>query len=268
MKKFKFKSIWAILLVFALVIYGVFIEPNRLDVTKYTIQDKELAGIKIVFASDFHVKPHQQKRLKNIVAVINAQNPDIVLSAGDFVSGHLPQTTMPIEDIANGLGKIDAKYGFYTTLGNHDQWYGVEDVISTFEKNNIRVLHNKNIKINIRNKDVYIAGIQYKPYDRSIIWDSLEGTKQPVIMLTHSPDEFPDIPKTVNLTLAGHTHGGQVRIPLFGPIFTCSIYHDKYAQGLINENGKKLITTRGIGVSILPIRFNCPPEIVVIEFVK
>ena len=267
MKKFKFKNILTILLVFV-VVYGVFIEPNILDVTKYIIQDKELDGIKIVFASDFHIKPHQQKRLENIVEVINAQNPDIVLSAGDFVSVNLPKTTMSIEDIANCLGKIDAKYGTYTTLGNHDQWYGVEDVISELEKNNIKVLHNKNIKINIRNKEVFVAGIQYNPYDKALIWDSLGGTKKPVIMLTHSPDEFPTVPNRVNLTLAGHTHGGQIRIPLFGPIFTCSKYYDKYAYGLIEENGKKLITTRGIGVSILPIRFNCPPEIVVIEFVK
>ena len=85
-------------------------------------------------------------------------------------------------------------------------------------------------------------------------------------MLTHTPDMFPKVPDDVNLTLAGHTHGGQIRIPFLGPIFTASIHRDKYSKGFIEENEKKMIVTTGIGVSILPIRFNCPPEIVVIEF--
>ena len=120
---------------FLLVGYGCFIEPNKLEVTNYTLQDKELSGVKIVFASDFHIKPHQQNCLEKIVNLINSQNPDLVLSAGDFVSGHLQKTTMPPEDIAKGLGKVKSKYGFYTTLGNHDQWYGNEEIIKNLEAN-------------------------------------------------------------------------------------------------------------------------------------
>lgn len=70
----------------------------------------------------------------------------------------------------------------------------------------------------------------------------------------------------MNLTLAGHTHGGQVRIPLIGPIFTASKYGDKYAKGYIEKNGQRMIVSTGIGASIIPIRFNCSPEIVIIEF--
>ena len=99
------------------------------------------------------------------------------------------------------------------------------------------------------------------------MYKALGTIDKPAILLSHTPDIFPKVPKSVNITLAGHTHGGQVRIPIFGPIFTASAYHDKYAKGLIIEKGKKLITTTGIGVSILPIRFNCLPEVVVIEFV-
>lgn len=126
-----------IFLFILLGIYSLFIEPNKLEVTHYKIQDTKLKDIKIVFASDFHIKPHQQKRLEKIIETINTESPDLVLSVGDFVSGHNAQMTMPIEDIA---------------------------------------------------------------------------------------------------------------------------------KGLIEENGKRLITTTGIGTSILPVRFNCAPEIVVIEF--
>ena len=100
------------------------------------------------------------------------------------------------------------------------------------------------------------------------ILTALKGTKSPVVMLAHSPDEFPKMPSDVNLTLSGHTHGGQIRLPFVGALFTASRYQNKYAQGYIEEKGEKLIVTRGLGESILPVRFNCKPEIVVIEFVE
>ena len=262
------KTIWPIFLILGLLFcyYSVFVEPNKLEITNYTIQDKSLQGIKIVFASDFHIKPHQQNRLEKIVNLINSQNPDLVLSAGDFVSGHLQKTTMPPEDIAKGLGKVKSKYGFYTTLGNHDQWYGNEEIIKNLEANNIKVLNNTNKKVIVNGKPIYIAGIQYQPSVIQIS-NAIDNTQKPTIMLTHSPDEFKKIPQDyVNLILAGHTHGGQIRLPFVGALLTASRYGNKYAKGLIQEDGKTMITTAGIGTSILPIRFNCPPEIVVIEF--
>ena len=246
--------------------YSYFIEPNKLEVANYTIQDKELEGVKIVFASDFHIKPYGQKRLEKVIETINAQNPDVVVSAGDFVCGHTEKSTMHPEKIAEGLSKVKSKHGFYTTLGNHDGWYDRWYIKELLEKQNIKVLNNKNVKLQINGKEIYIAGVEDMMTAFPNVGDALKGTKSPTILLTHTPDVFPDVPKNVNLTLAGHTHGGQVRIPIIGPIFTASNYGNKYAIGLVEENGKKLITTRGIGVSILPFRFNCPSEIVVIEF--
>ena len=98
--KQKLSIILTIFIILGLSFYSIFIEPEKLVVTNYTIQDKELSGIKIVFASDFHIKPHQQNRLEKIVDLINSQNPDLVLSAGDFVSGHLQKNTMQPADIA------------------------------------------------------------------------------------------------------------------------------------------------------------------------
>ena len=98
------------------------------------------------------------------------------------------------------------------------------------------------------------------------LYEALSGVKKPVILLTHAPDMFPKVPKSVNLTLAGHTHGGQIRLPFIGAIFTASKYFNRYVMGLIDENGRKMIVTRGLGVSIIPVRFNCLPELTVIEF--
>ena len=264
MKKYLLKTLFIIALLLAG--YSYFIEPNKLEVTNYTIQDKELSGVKIVFASDFHIKPYGQKRLEKIVEIINKQNPDVVVSAGDFVCGHTEHSTMHPQKIAEGLAKVKSKYGFYTTLGNHDGWYDRWYIKELLEKQNIKVLNNKNEKLQINGKEIFIAGVEDMMTAFPNMEDALKGTKTPTILLTHTPDVFPDIPRNVNLTLAGHTHGGQVRLPIIGPIFTASNYGNKYAIGLIDENGKKLITTRGIGVSILPFRFNCPPEIMVLEF--
>ena len=90
------KILFKILIITGILLagYSYFIEPNKLEVTNYTIQDKELSGVKIVFASDFHIKPYGQKRLEKVVETINEQNPDVVVSAGDFVCGHTEKSTM------------------------------------------------------------------------------------------------------------------------------------------------------------------------------
>ncbi len=249
-----------------LAIYSFFIEPDMLTVKHYKINDNALKGIKIVFASDFHIKPHQEKRLKQVVDLINNENPDIVLSVGDFVSGHSENMTMPIDKIVSELKNVKSKYGFYTTLGNHDWWINGDEITSVLLKNEIKVLANSNTRLNINNKTLYIAGIEDKTTRTPEIYKALDGTKNPVILLTHSPDIFPKVPKEVNLTLSGHVHGGQVRLPLLGAIIVPSKYGDKYSYGLIEEDNKKMIVTSGIGTSILNVRFNCKPEIVVIEF--
>jgi predicted MPP superfamily phosphohydrolase len=83
----------------------------------------------------------------------------------------------------------------------------------------------------------------------------------PVILITHNPDVFPDVPARVRLTIAGHTHGGQVRLPLIGAPMVPSRYGQRYARGLIRENGRSLFVNTGTGVSILPVRFGVPPEV-------
>lgn len=268
-----------------LISYSYFIEPRKLEVNKYIVKNAQVKGIKIVFASDFHIKPYQKKRLENIVRIINNENPDLVLATGDYVCGHTKHSTMPIEGIAKILGNVKTKYGFYTTLGNHDGWYGKEEITNALEKNGIKVLSNTNVLINTDNQKFYIAGVEDLMTGNPNIYKSVKGiniNENLVIMLTHTPDMFPKVPKAIKLTFAGHTHGGQIRIPLIGPIFTASKYYNKNSQGWIQEvnsqvikpdltepidlKQKTLFVTRGIGLSILPFRFNCIPEINIIEF--
>lgn len=263
-----------LVIILLLLIWSNFIEPNLLVINHQTFKIKGLEGLKIVFVGDFHVKPYQKNRLKYVVKQINAQHPDLILSAGDFVSGHHPKQSLPIEEIAKELANLKSKYGFYTVLGNHDWWQGGEKIQKVLEKNGIIVLGNENRKLNINGKTLYITGVEDMGTRQVDLVKALKNVNRPTILLTHTPDSFPfvtdianfKITGKVDLTLAGHTHGGQVNLPFIGALIVPSSYGKKYAKGLVNENDKKIFITKGIGTSILPVRFNCVPEIVVIDF--
>ena len=250
-----------------LLVWAVFVEPNLLEVKKYKMPAKGLQGIKIVFLSDLHLAPSHGKKLQKIVAAVNGQKPDIILLGGDYVKGHKGSASMKASDIAAGLSHLKAKHGIYAVLGNHDGWYNAQSIEQEFSKQNIRILKNKNIAVKIKEgTSFYLVGLEDYYTGKPDMVSALKETKNPVMVLSHSPDVFPDVPSSVDLTLAGHTHGGQVKLPFWGAILTSSIYGTKYAEGFIEQGGKKMIVTKGIGTSLLPLRFNCRPEIVVIEF--
>lgn len=252
------KFLFVLILFIGLFIWSVCIEPYILTVNHISVKDEKLKGLKVAFASDFHIKPYEKFRLQRIVKLINKQNADIVLLGGDFVNGHDGSFTMPIEHISKELSKINPRP--YAVIGNHDGWQGKEQIISSLEKNNIKVLMNENICF----EKFCIAGVDDMQTGKPDITKALNGADMPVILLSHTPDIMPEVPYDVNLTLAGHLHGGQIR--LNGAITVPSAYGKKYANGFLNDKGKKVYTTKGLGTSILPLRFNCFPEIVVINF--
>lgn len=252
------KFLFVLILFIGLFIWSVCIEPYILTVKHISVKDEKLKGLKVAFASDFHIKPYEKFRLQRIVKLINKQNADIVLLGGDFVNGHDGSFTMPIEHISKELSKINPLP--YAVIGNHDGWQGKEQIISSLEKNNIKVFMNENICF----EKFCIAGVDDMQTGKPDITKALNGAYTPVILLSHTPDIMPEVPYDVNLTLAGHLHGGQIR--LNGAITVPSAYGKKYANGFLNDKGKKVYTTKGLGTSILPLRFNCFPEIVVINF--
>lgn len=143
------KTFWIIVfIVFSgLFVWSLFVEPNLLTVKKISIKDNNLKGLKIVFASDLHIKPWEKIRLKRTVNKINEQNADIILLGGDYVSGHKREQSMPIEEISKELGKLNSKYGTYGVIGNHDGWQGKEQIIKTLHKEGIHILLNDNIRV-------------------------------------------------------------------------------------------------------------------------
>ena len=249
-----------LIFIFICAVWAFIIEPQLIVIKEYRGKFFESDYVKkIIFVSDFHISKNDKKRLEKIVKQINKQNPDLVLSGGDYIKGHTGNTTMPIEEQVKFLSKINAPV--ISVLGNHDGWYDKYRVKKALERNGIKVLMNSNIKFN----DLYIAGVEDLQTGIPNIETALENTESSKILLTHTPDIYYDVKEKVDLILSGHVHGGQVRIPFYGSIIVPSKYGNKFACGIYKETENTMIVTKGLGTSILNVRFNAVPEIVVIN---
>ena len=266
----------AIFLTFAaLGAWAFIIEPSQLTISKYhlllsdQLQTPILDGLKIAILTDLHVgAPHMSiTKLRTVVERTNAEVPDLIVLLGDFViHGVVGGQFVEPEAIAQELKLLRSRSGTIAILGNHDWWYDGEHVRKALQQVGIRVLENEAIRINRGKKYFWVLGL-------ADLWTrtpNLSGPlsfirdEQPVIVLTHSPDIFPEIPPRVSLTLAGHTHGGQVDLPVVGRPIVPSKFGQRYAYGHIIEEGRHLFVSSGIGTSMLPVRFRVPPEIVIL----
>ncbi|MBK9313058.1 MAG: metallophosphoesterase [Acidobacteria bacterium] len=251
-------------------VWGFIIEPDQLIVRQYTINlpkwPAELRGYRIAAMSDIHAgSPHiDREKLREIVSKVNSTRPDLVVIAGDFViEGILGGSFITPEETAAALKEINAKNGIFATLGNHDWWYDGSRVRNALVDAGIRVIDNDAARINVNDTDFWLVGL-------GDLWEGrpdLHGTMTKIpkdvltIALTHNPDIFTSVPSQITLTIAGHTHGGQVAIPLIGRPVIPSKYGQRFAIGHIVEKGSHLFVTPGIGTSIIPVRFRVPPEI-------
>lgn len=264
MNKYILKFLFSFLLI--LCIWSFCIEPNLLSINRITLKNSDLKGIKIAIAADFHLKKHEENRLKKVIQKINENKPDLIFLVGDFVQGLSEIQSLSFEKIADNLKNLTPKYGTYAVIGNHDIWLDEYKVADVLKSAGIIVLNNENQKAEIKEKSLTIAGTNDFTENKADIVKTLINAEKPIILLTHNPDIFPFVPASVDLTISGHTHGGQVIIPFVGAPIVPSSYGNKYLKGLVTENNKQILITKGIGTSILPIRFNCLPEIIILSF--
>jgi len=180
-----------------------------------------------------------------------------------MINGVIGGHHMPIEDMAAQLKQLRAPLGVYAILGNHDNWNNGAHIAAVLSQAGIPVLENSHRMLPSPRQDVAVVGIsdRFSTQPRPDL--ALAGVKGVAICVSHSPDVFPALPKTCALTVAGHTHGGQVWLPLLGrpAVAAVSGYGQKYAIGVIHEGGKTLFVSSGIGTSMLPLRFGVPPEV-------
>lgn len=265
-----------VLLGFILASWAFWFEPDSLAIKKVELKlenwHKEHDGLKIAILTDLHVgSPHiNLEKLSLLVAETNKENVDLVLILGDLVATKVKGGKFiepePIAEKLKGLkaGKIVA------ILGNHDWWYNGERVRKALQDVGIIVLENNSISFSKNEKNIWLAGLADLWTRKIDLNKALENTKDnnPILLLTHNPDIFPEIPEQVSLTLAGHTHGGQVKLPFLGRPVVPSKYGERYAIGHVKENNRNLFVGSGVGTSIIPVRFCVPPEVIILTIKK
>jgi len=223
--------------------------------------------LKLLLISDVHVAGPDMppERLARIVEQMNKLSPDLVLFAGDFVSDKRTATTLySAQQALSPLSRLKADQGIYAVLGNHDHWRNTGAISKALNDVGITILTNEAIQVG----PIALGGLDDDFTDRAdvpAVLKSMAELSGYPIYLSHSPDIVPELPKKESLILAGHTHCGQIVLPVLGAPATMSEYGDRYACGKIEEDKKTVIVSAGIGTSILPLRLGAVPDMWLIE---
>jgi len=256
----------------ALVAEGALVEPRRPFVERVEVflarLPKELDGLTIAQLSDFHYdSPGSAGVIRTAVEITNRLAPDVVVLTGDYVTrSPLRSRFRSAEDskpCAQVLGALHAPMGVFGVLGNHDYASDPGLVTRSLEAHGITMLRNFNLRIERSGARLWIAGVDDVLGGGARLDQALQGIPrdEATVLLAHEPD-YADtvISSAVDLQLSGHSHGGQVRLPLVGAPFLPYLAR-KYPWGLRQLDRLQLYTNRGIGTILLPVRFNCPPEV-------
>jgi predicted MPP superfamily phosphohydrolase len=252
------------------MLWAFVIEPRRLVTNPVELDiprwHPEHAGLEVALLSDLHVgSPHWGvERMRELVERTNAEKPDLIVLAGDYMINELPfGTWIAPEPVAEVLGGLRAPLGVIAVLGNHD-WYNDGDTLTEeFQERGIIVLENQIMPIEHRGRRFFVVGLADELTREQRIEETLARVPpgEPALVVVHEPDVFPRIDQRASLTVAGHTHGGQVQLPLLGRPIVPSKYGQRYAAGHVVEDGRHLFVTTGVGTSIYPVRLGVPPEI-------
>jgi predicted MPP superfamily phosphohydrolase len=268
---FKITTAALALSLFLLIVWAFGIEPDSLVVREETIELPNWPGgfenLRVAVLSDLHVgSPYIGAiKLNYIVARVNEGQPDLVVLLGDFmIQGVAGGKQVEPEYFAETLKHLHARLGVFAVLGNHDWWYDGPRVRRALEAVGIRVLDDDVLRLERGGDAIWLIGLADAWTNKTDIKGTLARVTddKPIIALTHNPDLFARIPQRVVLTLAGHTHGGQVNLPFVGRLRVPSEFGERYAAGHVVEGNHHLFVTTGVGTSIIPVRFRVPPEIV------
>jgi predicted MPP superfamily phosphohydrolase len=248
--------------------YASLVEPRAFEVTETDILIRDLPdafeGFRIAQITDVHhsrIVPIEEVR--RVVKLAQAAKPDLIALTGDYTTSYRSY----IEPCAEALGGLSAPEGVWAVLGNHDHYTDAQLTVRALERHRINVLENANTVIKRGSDTLQLAGIGDWTWARADWERSLYGLdkRRPTVMLSHQPIvlDLPEI-EGVSLILSGHTHGGQVSLPILGPPLRFS-REFKYVRGLYEKNGTQLYVSAGTGVIGLPVRFGVRPEISILK---
>ena len=260
----------------AVAAWAALVEPRRLIVRRPVLELERwpaaLDGLRVAMVADLHAGgPNVQgERVTRVVDVVNREAPDLVVLLGDFVdTGVTGGSSISAITVAQWLMALRAPLGVHAVLGNHD-WRNVgRDMASALAGVGIGVLENEAVRVREGEDgegELWVAGVadatERRPdVDRAL---SRVPAEAAVLLLSHDPDVFVEVPERVALTLSGHTHGGQVAIPGLRGWVIRSEHGGRYAEGHVVEGARHLYVTAGVGESTYPVRLLAPPEVVLL----
>ena len=242
--------------------YAHGIERHAVEVVPVELELGLREPLTAAVLGDIHFDPlYEIDYLEEVVARINGLSPDLILYTGDFLS----QSADRLADLLAVLRKARGSLGSYAVLGNHDHWIGANQIAAAFTATGIPVLRNRSIPLPGRT-DWHLTGLESywagSPSIASVVGMSPHARH---ILLVHEPDSFDVLTDSrIALQLSGHTHGGQVRVPLVGAI-RLPTWGKKYQAGLYTQGDRRLYVNRGIGTVNQHVRLNCRPEITLLK---
>ena len=255
----------------ALMAWGFFLEPGLLTQKNIIAPRWNGPPLKIAFFSDLHAgSPHiTENYIRNLVKRINDNSPDLILIGGDLLINQvLGGNFTPIEKVADLLKELKAPLGTFAVLGNHDWWNEGDHIRKVLEASGIAVLENESRSIGLPNNfKFWLIGIgddYTKHADLEKAFSKVTGA-EPKIIFMHDPGILLDLKRPFDFALAGHMHGGQVYVPGFGALIIPGRAPKEWAGGWANFEFGSLYVSKGVGTSILPVRFNALPEFVILS---
>ena len=250
-----------------LALWAGWVEPRRLVVRDVDLHvprwPRSLDGLRAGVMSDLHagVAHAGLPTIRRAVDALNEREPDVHFLLGDYLdASQVLRRDLSPDVIADELARLQAPLGTLAVIGNHDWRSSGDRMWRALDAHGITVLEDEAVEL----RGFWVAGLADMRHRMPNVVRALRDvpTDAPVIVLSHDPDLFPRIPERVALTLSGHTHAGQVAIPLLRRPMMPSYYGERYARGHIVEGRKHLLVTSGVGTSGLPIRFLAPPEVI------
>ncbi len=264
----------------ALIIYGFWVEPLRLGVTRQTLRSPKLrAGrpLRLLHLGDLHAEIGHTGREEQLIKLVRDLAPDLILFSGDFINLSYLNDPRAWAVAQNVLRQLAAPLGVYAVGGSPavDQPAVVKNVMQGID--NIRLLQDEIVSLTHAGQRIDVVGLvcTHKPFIDGPRLEALLARSRPAgeqpftILLYHTPDLAPEAAEAgMDLQLSGHTHGGQVRLPGFGALYAGSLYGKRFEAGRIAVGGLVLYVTRGIGMEgkgAPRVRFLTPPEIILWE---
>jgi predicted MPP superfamily phosphohydrolase len=248
--------------------YATAVEPGWLDVERVTVRVAELPpaldGMRIAQLSDLHWGPYTgQREVRTAVEMANAFAPDLVVLTGDYVL-YSAEYAAPC---ARELAALEAPLGVIAIPGNHDYWTDINEVMAQLRAVGLHLLRNTALRLDVGGSPLWLAGLDdvwEKQHDLEAALAQVPRS-EPVVLLAHEPDFADQAARSshrILLQLSGHSHGGQVNLPLLGrPILPW--LGRVYPAGLqrVSETSLQVYTNRGVGLIAPPVRFGCRPEV-------